>query len=114
MLQPAAASRYLLSVMPQPLADMSNDYRSFKVTHNPSQSVQPHIFKAKLSIWVCSICLLMIRLKFECDNLTGEHNAILLSTWNDNANKHQNLLTQKVMISQLLGHSSQPSPSPSF
>ena len=27
MSQPAAASCYLLSVMPQPLADMSNDYR---------------------------------------------------------------------------------------
>ena len=26
-----------------------------KVTHNPSQSFQPQIFKIKLSIWVCSI-----------------------------------------------------------
>ena len=26
--QPAAAGRYLLSVRPQPFADMSNDYRS--------------------------------------------------------------------------------------
>ena len=44
----------------------------------------------------------------------GEHNKILLSTWNENPNKPQNLFTQKVMTSQLLGHSSlTPSPSPS-
>ena len=43
----------------------------------------------------------------------GEHNKILLSTWNENPNKHQNLFTQKVMTSQFLGHSSlTPSPSP--
>ena len=40
----------------------------------------------------------------------GEHNKILLSTWNENPNKHQNLFTQKVMTSQLLGHSSPPPP----
>ena len=43
----------------------------------------------------------------------GEHNKILLSTWNENPNKPQNLFTQKVMTSQLLGHFSlTPSPSP--
>ena len=34
--------------------DSTQPFR-LKLTHNPSQNVQPQIFKTKLSIWVCSI-----------------------------------------------------------